>query len=57
MARHYSEPELEVRKYAIASDIFTDSNPNQGGGLIDDDEGELGGNGAGSRADLFGDLG
>ena len=34
----YSEPELQIRRYRIsANQIFTESNPEQGGNLGDDD--------------------
>ena len=38
MARFYSEPDVEIRRYRIsANQIFTDSTPEQGGNLGDDD--------------------
>lgn len=30
MRKYYSEPILELRKYIITNDIFTDSNPEEG---------------------------
>ena len=35
MKKYYSEPELEIRKYVIKEEVFTDSNPN---GDLDDDD-------------------
>ena len=51
MRKDYSEPMLEIRKYAITPDIFTDSDP----GLHDGDEFELDAVDDGEIEDVFAD--
>jgi len=43
MKKYYDEPLLEIRKYQITTDIFTDSNDGNGN-LHDDDEYDYFGN-------------
>ena len=37
MCKFYEEPTIEFHNYGITSNIFTDSTPEQGGNLGDDD--------------------
>ncbi len=49
MRKNYLEPTLEVRKYRVSPDIFTDSDP----GLHDGDEYDLDAVGEPTADDLF----